>query len=101
MAGDRFDAWELEREHAEESLKQAEEEQEKLAQEVPLAKGAAALKLEQAEHHLSELEKTLPVENERRVAQQEIVTAESRLEQARKKHEVALSNWQNKVRSLR
>ncbi len=100
MAGDRLDTWELEREHAEESLKQAQEEQEKLTQEVPLAKGAAALKLEQAEHHLSELEKTLPVENERRAAQQEIVTAESRLEQSRKKHEVALSNWQNKVRSL-
>ncbi len=100
IAGDRLDAWELEREHAEDGLKQAQEEQKKLAEETPLADGSAALKLEQAEHHLSELEKTLPVENERRVAQQEIATAKSRLEQARKKHEVALGNWQNKVRSL-
>jgi uncharacterized protein YhaN len=99
-AADRFEACHRQLETVLSQIEEAEEERKRLNKELPLADGAAALRLEHAERHLAELERILPVESQRREAEQEITAAERRLKLAEEKHVAARSNWQAKLRAV-
>jgi uncharacterized protein YhaN len=99
-AADRFDACHQQLELVLGQIKEAEAERKRLNAELPLADGSAALRLEQAERHLAEMERMLPVESQRREAAQEILAAERRLQLAEEKLAAALANWRSKLRAL-
>jgi uncharacterized protein YhaN len=98
-AADRFDACHRQLETVLEQIEEAEAERKRLDRELPMAQGAAALRLEHAERHLAELERMLPVESQRREAAQEITAAERRLTLAEEKHASAVANWKAKLRA--
>jgi uncharacterized protein YhaN len=99
-AADRFDACHRQLETVLNQIDEAEAERKRLDHELPMAQGAAALRLDHAERHLVELERMVPVESQRREAAQEISAAERRLKLAEDKQAAALANWQAKLRAV-
>ena len=100
MSADRLDEWFLQMEDAEIASQEAKKEQQRLMRDMPMATDTVKLRLEQAEKHLGELERTLPVENDRQAAAQEIQDAQQRLQNARQKHQAAWANWKSKLHTL-
>ncbi len=99
-ASDRFDACHRQLETVLQQIKQAEVERKQLDREMPMAEGAAALRLEHAERHLAELQRVLPIESQHREAAEESTAAERRLQLAEEKHAAALANWRAKLRAV-
>ena len=100
LSADRLDEWFLQMEDAERELKEAKKLQQQFMRDLPMARESVNLRLDQAEKHLAELEQALPVEHDRRAAEQEIEGAELRVQQARQKHQAAWNNWKNKLQTL-
>jgi uncharacterized protein YhaN len=99
-AADRFDACHRQIELVLKQIDEAEEEQARLDRELPLTEGSVALRLQHAERHLTELERMLPVESQRREAANEITACERRFKLAEEKHAAALANWKTRLRAL-
>ena len=99
-AYDRFDACQYEMEKALAELDDAEQEQEALDHELSMHGGSAAIRLQQAERHLAELERIIPVESQLQEVAQEISSAEKRHKLALEKHAAALSNWKSRLKAL-
>ncbi len=99
-AADRFDACHRQIEMVAEQIDEAEEERTQLDRELPLTDGSVALRLQYAEKHLSELERVMPVEGQRREIAQEIGASERRVKLAEEKHASTLSNWKARLCAL-
>ncbi|MCI0334307.1 MAG: AAA family ATPase [Planctomycetes bacterium] len=99
-AADRFDACHRQIEMVADQIDEAEEERAQLDRELPLTDGSVALRLQYAEKHLSELERVMPVEGQRREIAQEIGASERRVKLAEEKHASALANWKARLRAL-
>jgi uncharacterized protein YhaN len=99
-AFDRFDSVQHEIESTLDHLEDAEAEQDELDHSLSLNGGSVALRLQHAERHLAELERILPVESQRREAEQEISAAERRFKLAEEKYAAALTNWKSRLRAL-
>jgi len=98
-AADRFDACHRQLDSVLKQIEEFESARKELNRELPMADGAADLRLDHAERHLAELERMLPVESQRREAAQEITAAERRCKLAEEKHAAALGNWKAKLRA--
>jgi uncharacterized protein YhaN len=99
-AADRFDAYHQQVETAYKQLDDAEEEKARLDRELPLKGGSVAARLQNAERHLAELERIVPIESQRREAAQQSTSAERRHKLAEEKHAAAVGNWKARLRAL-
>jgi uncharacterized protein YhaN len=99
-ASSRFDACHQEIETVLGQIEDTEAERERLDKELGLHGTSVAIRLQHAERHLTELERIMPVETQRREAEQEIASCERRLKLAEEKHAAALANWKARLRAL-
>ena len=99
-AADKLDACQDQMEVVARQIKEAKKEKEQLDAELPMTDGSVMIRLQAAERHLTELENMLPVEAERKQANHNVVTAETRLAQAQAKYDEALESWKTKLVSL-
>ncbi len=99
-AAEKLDACYQQLEVLAKQIEDAEREKEKVDAELPMTDGSVVLRMQAAEDHLAELENLLPVEAQRRQAGHEVATAESRVEQAQKQLDTAMTAWRAKLTGL-
>ncbi len=81
-------------------MEEANREIEQLEHELPMTEGSVLLRLQNAERHLSELEKMLPVESKRKQANADAEISKSRLTEAQEIVAQAKQEWVNQLRAL-
>ncbi|QDU91155.1 hypothetical protein Pla175_45750 [Pirellulimonas nuda] len=99
-AEEQFDAAHRQLEVVERQLEEAKRDKQKLDVELPMTDGSVVIHLQSAERHLAELEHMAPVENQRRAADQEVLSAEQQYESAKQRVAKALGEWQGRLRAL-
>lgn len=99
-AEEQLDAAQRQMEIVERQLEEAKRDKEKLDSELPMTDGSVVLRLQNAERHLAEMEQLLPVEGQRRAADQEVLAAEGRFEAAKEKVAQTIRQWQSRLRAL-
>ena len=99
-AADQLDGCRQERELAERQIAEAQRDRDALEAELPLQEGSVVLRLQNAERHLSELEKMVPVETERRRANQQADSAEEHHRSAKEDLAKAQGEWKSALRSV-
>ncbi len=99
-AADQLDECQEQISLAERQIDEAEDETEQLDADLPLQDGSVSIRLQNAERHLEELEKMLPVETERRRAKQQATSAEETLRTAKSELEKATKEWRVALRSV-
>ena len=100
QAADQLDGCRQEFELAERQIEEAQQERDTLEADLPLQEGSVVLRLQNAERHLSELEKMLPVETERRRANQHATSAEEQYRSAKEELAKAEREWKTALRSV-
>ncbi|MEQ8847372.1 AAA family ATPase [Botrimarina sp.] len=95
-----FDACQQQLEVAKRQVDKAIAERKELDKELPLAEGAASIRLEHAEKHLEELERMLPVEAERRKANQKATAADEYYRAAKEELAQAQQQWREALRAV-
>lgn len=97
---DQLDGTRQQTDLAERKIAEAEREQKALDSELPMAEGSVSLRLQNAERHLAELERMLPIESERRRAKTQASSAEESLTLAEEELENAQKEWRSALRSV-
>lgn len=99
-AADQLDECQEQIDLAQQQIDDALKDTVKLDADLPLKEGSVVLRLQNAERHLEELEKMLPVETERRRAKQKATSAEEFLLTAKSDLETAEKEWRVALRSV-
>jgi uncharacterized protein YhaN len=99
-AAEKLDACQRQMEVISKQIAEMEREKEQVNGELPMTDGSVVLRLQAAERHLAELEGVLPFEAQRKQAGGEVQNAESRLKQAQRDREAAMTTWKNATATL-
>ncbi|TWT76929.1 hypothetical protein Pla123a_23540 [Posidoniimonas polymericola] len=99
-AAEELDGCERQMEVAAKQIKEAEQDLKAVGAELKIADGSASLQLQHAERHLAELERTLPIETQRRQANEEVAAAEAEHDAAKHRLADALARWSAALASL-
>ncbi|TWT42712.1 AAA family ATPase [Botrimarina hoheduenensis] len=97
---DQLDAVRQQVDLAERQISEAQRDREALAGDQPMAEGSVVLRLQNAERHLAELERMLPVEAERRRAKVQASSAEETLALAKEELVAAEKEWRSALRAV-
>ena len=97
---DQLEECEHQIEMAERQIAEATGDQEQLDADLPMKEGSVSIRLQHAEQHLADLEKMLPVEAERRKANQHVASAEAQHRSAQAELETAMEEWRIALRSV-
>ncbi|MEO1065583.1 MAG: hypothetical protein AAFZ07_29580, partial [Actinomycetota bacterium] len=81
-------------------IAEAEKERDALDAELPMQDGSVKMRLQNAERHLEELERMVPVEADRRRANQQAASAEQTLHTAEEEFAAADREWKTALRSV-
>lgn len=99
-AADQLDACERQMDQLERQIKETKREARALDAERKVPEGSASLQLQNAERHLAELEHTLPIETQRRRADQEVAEAEAELATAKEQLQRAVGRWKADLEAI-
>ncbi|MGL4514011.1 MAG: AAA family ATPase [Lacipirellulaceae bacterium] len=98
-AADLLDGAEQQLDLVDRQIAEARREQQTLDEDLPLKEGSAVIRLQNAERHLAELERVLPVEAERRRANQHAKGAEELYTSAKEDLAKAEKDWKIALRA--
>jgi uncharacterized protein YhaN len=98
-AADQLDGAEQQLDVIDRQMVDARREQQTLDEELPLKEGSVVIRLQNAERHLAELERVLPVEAERRRATQQAKGAEELFASAKEDLAKAEKDWRIALRA--
>jgi uncharacterized protein YhaN len=98
-AADQLDGAEQQLDVIDRQMTEARREQQTLDEELPLKEGSVVIRLQNAERHLAELERVLPVEAERRRATQQAKGAEELYASAKEDLAKAEKDWRVALRA--